>query len=295
MKIDNRRLFTHPVLAADRDDYKTCHFNAERKFSLDAAGNLVFDMNFSTNCTEINQLIREDRAKYLLHVECPSTLYRKIFTSIQTNFSCEIPLNRVREKIFCVAFIVLSEEIKNFSCANWNADFDGIRFDLPKGTVLAYENLLPLDINEDPNIFKNVASIFTVSKRAGDKSKPFEVNLGGEKVNIILNETDYNLYRQFCSDRKMQPILNTMIILPALVYIFNEFQSDDDKFSTYGERKWFLALKTAYKRRKINFEEYILEKTSIELAQEVMHSPLTKALENIRFIYEDATNTEDDD
>ena len=27
MKIDDRRLFTYPVLAAGRDDYKTCKYN----------------------------------------------------------------------------------------------------------------------------------------------------------------------------------------------------------------------------------------------------------------------------
>lgn len=47
MKIDNRRLFTYPVLAEERGDYETCEFNAEMKISLDAANNLEIDLN---NC-----------------------------------------------------------------------------------------------------------------------------------------------------------------------------------------------------------------------------------------------------
>ena len=293
MKIKSSRLFTHPVLAEEHDDYKTCTFSAKR-FFVDAADNLVLDMNFSTNCTEIKQLIRSGKAKYLLHVECPTTLYRKIFGNISDNFSVLIPLNDLKGRPDCVAFIVTSENV-NFSCNDFNNDFSGIIFDLPKGSVLAYENLFPLIINEDPNVFKNAASIFTISKRMNDISKPFEVNLQDEKINVALNETDYNLYGKYRNSRNLQPILNAMIILPTLVFVFEELKADMEDFSTYGGYEWFLSLKTNFAKRGItNFAEYIEEKTSIELAQEVMQSPLTKGLKNIALVYEDATGSEED-
>lgn len=288
MKIDNRRLFTYPVLAEERNDYKTCRFTAELGISSDVASNIVFNFNFSTDCAEIKNLIIKGDAEYLFHLECPATIYREVFRSSIENFSCKIPRDRVKKEINCVGMIMLRRDIKNFQCADWNEDFGGINFNLPKGSVLAYKNLPTLKVNEDAHIFKNVASIFSIYKRIVE-DKPFEIDLEQDKIKIGLSAKDYLLYRRHCSNPKMQPILNAMIILPALVYVFEELKADDD-FEIYGRKAWFLSLKAAYRRKKINFVEHILkdENTSIKLAQEVMNLPLTKALENIALISEDA-------
>lgn len=286
MKIDNRRLFAYPVLAEEHDDYKTCEFSAKMEISLDASNNIVFQFNFSTDCAEIRNLITEGDAEYLFHAECPSTIYREVFRSSVENFSCKIPRNIIKKEINCVALIVSRRDIKNFQCADWNEDFNGISFNLPKGSVLAYKNLSTLKINEDLNIFKNVASIFSVYKKIGLEA--FDIEMTSEKIKIGLNEKDYVLYRKYCSNLQMQPILNAIIILPALVYVFEELKADED-FEIYGDKAWFLALKAAYQRKKINFAKYVKEEenTSIKLAQEIMSLPLTKALENISLILED--------
>lgn len=294
MKIDRNRLYTHPVLADGRDDYETCTFAAERKFSVDAGDNLVLDMKLSTTCAQIQTLVRTAKAKYLLHVECPSTLYRETFGRVVESFSCTIPLSRVKSNLYCVAFVVADTDIKNFSCDDWNADFDGLTFDLPKGSVLAYENLPTLSIDEDPNAFRNPASIFTVSKRAGDKLKPFAVDMNGDRINISLNESDYDLYCRYRADRNAQPLLNALTILPTLVYVFDELKLYG--VESYGECKWFLALANNFTKRGVtNFADYLDEKTSLELAQEVMQSPLAKALKSLAFVYEAATPAEEDD
>lgn len=297
MKINLDRLYTHPVLADERDDYKTCKFSVERNLLYDTAGSIILEMNCSTNCTEIQQLVRSGKAQYLLHVECPTTLYRRIEKSNLEKFSVTIKLDDVKNKIYCVAFIVLNEAVEDFSCADWHDDFAGITFNLAKGTVLAYENLLPLVIYES-DIFKtDKVSIFTISKRVDDASMPFEVNPFGEKIDISLNEADYNLYREYYSIRELQTILNTAVILPALVYIFEELKRDSERdFEKYGDYKWFSALEKTFDKQKINFREYVdSERTSIEMAQKVMGLPLAKVLKNIDLIYEDAARAEGDD
>ena len=280
MKINASRLFTHPVLAEGRDDYRTCEFAANLKYFFDAADNLVLEIDCRTDCAEIKQLIASGDAEYLLHVECPQTNYREKITRYSEKFSHKVSLSRVKENIHCVAFIVLHKDIKAFSCADWNGDFDGLSFDLQKGSVLAYQNFQPLPLPDDPNIFKNVGSIFSIYKKIG--ADAFEVDMDSEKIKIALSEKDYALYRRYCSKPEMQPILNAMIILPALIYVFEDLKADED-FETYGDKAWFLSLAAAYRRKKINFAEHIIkaENTSIKLAQEVMNLPLTKALENI--------------
>ena len=137
MKIERRRLFPYPVLAAERDDYKTCTFSVKVESSADAAGNLVFAVKLSTDCAELNRLIANGYAEYLFHVECPTTIYRQAFTNAAGDFTCKIPPAHVKDRLYLVAFIVLRRAVKNFSCADWNDDFDGLTFDLQRGSILA--------------------------------------------------------------------------------------------------------------------------------------------------------------
>lgn len=287
MRIEDRRLFTYPVLAAGRDDYKTCKFSAELKSSVDAANNLVFDVKFSTNCAEIRRLIANGDAEYFLHMECPTTIYRNGFGRAVENFSCKIPMSLVKEKLYLAAFITLRRDIENFSCKDWNEDFGGLTFNLQKGSVLAYKNFPPFVIAEDPNIFKNVGSIFSVYKKLGDDNTPFEVELTTQKIRIGLNEKNYALYRRYCKNPTLQPILNSMIILPVLVSVFCELKHDDTQVHT--EDAWVVSLRTAYRQKKLNFDTLLEEEDSLTLAQAVMGLPITATLESIAVIFDDAT------
>ena len=283
MKIEPRRLFTCPVLAEGRDDYKTCTFSAKIEPSADAADNLVFDCKFSTDCAELNRLIANGDAEYLFHAECPTTIYRKIFTNAVGEFVYRIPLSDVKDKLHTVAFIVLRRDVKNFSCADWNDDFDGLTFDLQRGSILAYQNFKPLPLVEDPNLFKNVGSIFSVYRRL-DPSAPFIFDLTTQKIRIGLNAEDYDLYRRYCANPSMQPILNAMIILPVLVAVFDELKQD---IQDHESDAWFLSLAAAYKRRGQNFGEVLDSADALTLAQEVMGLPITRALKSIAAAFDD--------
>lgn len=284
MKIEARRLFTYPVLAEGRDDYKTCKFfaKAQPHPTADAANNLIFDVDLSTDCAEINQLISSGDAEYLFHVECPTTIYREIFNHAVGKFSCRIPLSFVKDKLYFVGFIVLRRDVKNFSCNDWNEDFDGLSFNLQRGSILAYKNFPTIALVEDPNLFKNVGSIFSVYRKLGDA--PFELNLTTQKIKIGLNAKDYALYRRYCENPTLQPILNTMIILPALVAVFDELKQD---MQEHESDAWFSALTAAYKRQRADFKKLLTEEDSLTLAQMIMGLPLTKALESMAVMFDD--------
>lgn len=285
MKIELRRLFTYPVLAEGRDDYKTCKFFAEAQPSInaDATGNLIFAVKLSTDCAALNQLIARGDAEYLFHVECPTTIYRQVFKHSVGEFVCKIPLTHVKDKLNYTAFIVLRRDAKNFSCADWNDEFDGLTFDLEAGSILAYENFKPLTLAEDPNLFKNVGSIFSIYKKLGDE--PFDFDLTPQKIRIGLNAKDYALYRRYCENPSMQPILNAMIILPMLVAVFDELKDD---LQEHESDAWFVSLQAAYKRRNLNFVDVLETEDALTLAQEVMGSPITQALKSISIAFDDA-------
>lgn len=182
-----------------------------------------------------------------------------------------------------MAFIVLRRDVKNFFCDDWNEDFDGLTFDLQKGSILAYQNFPTVTLAEDPNLFKNVGSIFSIYRRIGDE--PFVFDLTTQKIRIGLNSKDYALYRRYCENPTLQPILNAMIILPVLVSVFDELKQDAQEHESDA---WFLALTAAYKRQNSDFAKLLVSEDSLTLAQEVMGLPITQALKSLAVAFDDA-------
>ena len=79
----------------------------------------------------------------------------------------------------------------------------------------------------------------------------------------------------------MQPILNAMVIFPALIYVFEELKQYGEDKIDYTGRKWYKSLVKSYQKRGENFEAKIESELSISLAQEAMEFPLSKAFANI--------------
>ena len=287
MKINNR-LYPYPVLCADKDDYKTCHFNVAVTHSHDVHS-LTMDFVIDMNCSEIQQLINEGKAEYMIHLECYTTAFREAITGITPNITHKIPVRRINGIIERTALIVLSRDIKDFECADWNNIFDGNKFSLNKGSILAYQNLKPLKIDKDYEESKNVNSIFVIYKDVSNYNKPFNVDIERSSNNIYigLGENEYKLYNIYSQKPDMQPILNSMIILPALVYIFEALRQKEINID-YTRQNWYKSLVKNYQELGSNLEEKLNDENtkSIELAQIAMELPLIKALSNISSIYE---------
>ena len=143
-----------------------------------------------------------------------------------------------------------------------------------------------LDITKDYEEFINAGSIFSIYKRITEADRPAEINLDSSKIRIGLGSRDYDVYAVYSAKTELQAVFHSMLILPALVYVFEELRQEGGE-ETYHNKEWFLALEKSYSKRGIVFMEEILntEKTSYQLAQEAMELPLSKALNQIPVFY----------
>ena len=287
MKITNR-LFSYPVLCSDKDDYESCIFDVNVKNENDISS-IKMSFNIDMNCEEIQNLINAGDAEYMIHFECASTAFRTAIRSSLPTISFSIPINKVNGFIERVAFVICARDIKDFKCTDWNQDFGEVHFDLKKGTILAYQNLPKLDVQKNYEEFSNASSMFRICKRPIDEESPFDVLLDSDYIQIYLNAKEYELYTRYYKKTEMQPILNSMIILPTLVYVFEELRQDktQDESFDYSRWKWYNALVKTYQKRGSDLSEVLdSDKKSIELAQDVMEFPISKAFSNIPNIYE---------
>ncbi len=274
-----KRLFAYPVLSDEKDDYNTCVFQVNSSCNMQGANTLRLSFEIEMNCPEIEEMIDDGRAEYVFHMECSRTAFRQIKKTISKELYVDIPIGRVNGELELVAFIIAKKDILGFKAADWNDDYKDYSFMVRQGSILGYQNLDNLDITKNFEEFTNANSIFTVYKKYVDE-KHLDVNMDSEKIRIGLPAKEYDIFAN-CSNnyKEAQAILNSIVILPAMVFIVEELKQEEG-LEQYQHREWFIALEKSYKKRGIVFQEEIsrADKSSLELAQEAMDYPISEAL-----------------
>lgn len=288
-----KRLYTYPVLTEEKDDYVSSVFDVQVTHSMNGVNNLHLEFDITMDNKDVQQLILQGKAEYVVHIECSNTAFRTVVTSITDKIDIDIPIGRLNGKLELSALIVAKVELYGFTNSTWNKDYDGVTFDITKGSILGYKNLLPLDIIKNYEELSNANSIFMVYKRLTAEPKPMDVNIDGAQIKIGLGIQEYEIYCRFCKKIQFQPILNSMLILPALTYVFEELKQENGMENNEG-KNWFISLNKAYEKRGIDFIREVREeeKTSIQLAQEAMELPISSALSILSELYR---NEEEDD
>ena len=288
-----KRLYTYPVLSEEKDDYDTTIFDVDINYLISGVNTLKIVFNITMNNSELNNLIIKQDAEYIIHIECANTSYRRIIRTTLNEEIIEIPTGKINGRLEIIGCLVAKKDLVNFNNYDWNKDYEGITFNLSKGSILAYKNIAVIDIFKNYEELANSNSIFKICKRITEESKPLEVNLESEYICVFLSTSEYENYVQFSKNMKLQPLLNSMIIFPTLVYVFEELKQEDG-IEEYEGKKWFVSLKKSYQKRGLDFIDEIQneEKTSIQLAQEAMELPLTSALNNLNELFGESEEEE---
>ena len=289
-----KRLYTFPVLSEERDDYVDSVFDAEVQYKMNGVNNLQFDFDIEMDNKQLQSMILTGDAEYVIHIECANTSFRTAIHDISNHVSKEIPIGRINGRIEIIVLIVTKKEVSHFVNSNWDDDYRGVSFELSKGSILAYKNIPAIDIVKNYEEFNSASSIFKVYKRLTSEPKPMEVDLSTAQIGIGVGLQEYEIYSRFCDKEKLQPILNSMMIFPALVYIFEELKQENG-IDNYSGRNWYVSLSKAYEKRGIDLEDELLnsDKTSVQLAQEAMELPLNAALRKFADLFENGEEEED--
>lgn len=293
----SKRLYTYPVLSDETRDYENKAFNVKMHYEMESVDTIEFDFEFELSSSSLQEMINNKSAEFMIHAECSETSYRHAFRTFAKRTSFAIPLKEVNGTIDFVAFIVAKKDISKFSSQEWCEDFDDMTFNIEKGSILAYQNLEDINVTKDYEDFTDSSSIISISKLFGDHPMPSEVDLDGKRIKILLYEDDYNEYfKKKEHNPELLPILNTMIIFPALVHTFNELR-DEDKINDYSNKNWFISLEKAFEKRGKDFKEELLleDNTGYSIAQEVLELPIGKALLQLNELLKDSGDQEDEE
>lgn len=278
MDIRNK-LYPYPVLQAGSDDYVKSKFDFDMELTRDGQYFLL-QADFRLTNKKIAELIAQEKAEYVLRIECPATFYRTILRFSKPSDSVRIPTGYLDGKISVSSFIVAKYELKNYRNYDFNIDYSNIGFDLDKGNLLAIGPKENRTIGRSVDELVQMPSIFTLYRTETTEDTGFEPEIYSDKIRIGMNIADYESYSIFVNSG-LRSTVNLCVLLPTLVYVFDEMKhAGIEEFESF---KWFVSLQSALKMYSMNLSNDLLEeKSPIFLAQKVLGMPLATALDSIK-------------
>ena len=275
------KLYPYPVLWDKNDDYKK-----PSKFSVEVEPkedfkNIKLKINFLLKDKEIEKLIKENKAEYVVHIEGSSTYFREIISTKETEICYVLKDRDILGRLQVNFFILARQDIKNYKNDNFNEDYSSETFNLKKGNIIAIADGYRFDIEKNDDELGKISSIFSICKKETVEQTGMTIDMGYEKIRIGLNITDYVNYSQLSQNPNKVESVNSIIIFPALIYIFEQLKKDFNE-TDYTEYKWFRALENIFKKNGEDLNKGLLEnEISIDLAQRVLNYPIERAFNSL--------------
>lgn len=275
------KLYPYPVLWDKNDDYKK-----PSKFSVEVDPkedfkNIKLKINFLLKDKEIEKLIKENKAEYVVHIEGTSTYFREIISTKETEINYVLKDRDILGRLQVNFFILAKQDIKDYRNDNFNEDYSSETFNLKKGNIIAIADGYRFDIEKNDDELGKISSIFSICKKETVEQTGMTIDMGYEKIRIGLNITDYVNYSQLSQNPNKVDSVNSVIIFPALIYIFEQLKKDFNE-TDYTEYKWFRALENIFKKNGEELNKGLLEnEISIDLAQRVLNYPIERAFNSL--------------
>ena len=276
------RLYPYPVLWNKNDDYKKpskflAEVEAKENFK-----NIKLKINFLLKDKEIENLIKENKAEYVVHIEATSTYFRELISTREAEINYDLKDNDILGRLQMSFFILAKEDILDYKNSNFNEDYSGESFNLKKGNIIAIADSYRFDIEKNEDNLEKVSSIFSICQKETVEQTGMTVDMNSEKIRIALNKTDYINYHQLSQNSNNINIINSIIIFPALIFIFEQLKKDFDE-NDFVDYKWFRALRKIFEKNNQSLNKDLLEnELSIDLAQKILNYPIERAFNSLK-------------
>ncbi len=289
MEIKNR-LFPYPVLCIDTDDYIEGEFYVATSIIEQGLNDILIKFEMNLDNPGIQELISRGLAEYVIHLECSDTAFR---TVIRTSSNCEtyrIMNSRVNGNINLLAMIVSKQPIDGFENDYLNNDYAGLTINIPKASILAYENMDTIHISKNYEELAAKDSIFSIIKKMRldqNEHNKIQFRLDQDRIKITVDDDIYNTYVKYQNNTAMQPIMRSLLVVPALTYMLEVLRTEE--FEPYEDAYWFIKLQNFYKENGQNFIEDIIEGEDMisDIVQDMLRLPIGDAILGISEILGD--------
>lgn len=272
------RLYPHPVLSSVSDDYRTAFsFTCEVKKGI---RELIFQMDAQTDDQGILDLIRDNKAEYAYHIECPLTSFRKMICTTDASVTQHIPERDLNGQVAVCCFILAKTDLQHYNNRNFNDDYESMSFDIDRGSILGIGGQCNVTVTKETDDLARIPSIFSICRSADDTDTSMRINIDSDKIAVVLDSANFQNYKVMISMPGMISVFHSMIIMPALIYVFETLRREG--IEEHSQKRWCQGIRKALERANIELSADTLENIpSYELAQKILDLPVNRALRDI--------------
>lgn len=225
----------------------------------------------------------------MYRIECPKTYYRKIIRTTEEYKKMSLDNNNLLDEVRIDSMVVAKEKIKNFCSEDFHEDFNDIKFNFDIGNVLGIGKSIRFKSDKNINDLYSVDSIFSIVRRDVDQEDGMRVDINSnEKTQVSLSKEDYNKYALLVNRPQYKSVLNTMIVLPALIWAFESIRLSEEFYESNRESRWLKSINIVLEASKLELNPESVDRiTSFEFAQNLLGMPLHRSLDGLSNIEEE--------
>ena len=278
MQLRNK-IYPYPVITEDGDYYRDSTFTSSVSQTIEGY-DIKISISTSLNDEKIRSMIANGDLLYVHHFECPQTCYRRVIKTRDENIDILLKDSEVNGNVQICSFIVAARDIEKYTNDTFSQDYMGWKFNIDRGCIMAIGKQYDLRINKQRDDLANTSSIFSVVKNVDPLADSMTISLSQQKIVITLPEVTFSQYSSVQNYIDIQPVMHSMLIIPALIYTFYEIKNSGDQLYEFEDLRWFRGLRKACEAIGVTIsEDSIKTLDAIKTSQLLLNNPITKAVE----------------
>lgn len=252
----NDKYFPYPVIKEDVEDFNTTTYKINIFYEESDGNDLILKFEFVLDNEEIKELIKEKKAKFIVHVEESVTMFREVFEFSETSGKINIPEDKVRHKIELSSFIVAKTELPNFKSNDLNMIYNNIEINYNKFNIIGISQSNEILIQKESDEIKDVSSIFQIVK--SEEERILKIRLANERIYIEMPNKDYERYNilthryRNINKNNSHLILLSLVIIPSFVEALSTIKTD---YKAYQDAIWYNSLLKAFDKKNVDIEK----------------------------------------
>lgn len=219
----------------------------------------------------LRSLIAEQRAEYVVRVECGASGYRRCFSTKGRSLEIKIQLSELYQEIEVEAGVVATQAIRDYRPASLHLDYGDATFNIEEGDILAVAPGWRLSITTEWDPLRApVASIMQIVKDV-EPEGPADVVLTTNKIQLRVSQNDYEQYllrKSIAGD-----LLHATLVFPALVYALSKLEDSERSGDTddISQKKWAIRVRELLKAKDLE------DKDPFTAAQYLIDLPISRS------------------
>lgn len=256
------KYFTYPIIVDGGDFYIDSSFETDVEKEM-VGYDIKFIMSAKLSNPKLEEMLQQGEVVIVHHIECPQTCYREIIKTQDNIVEKLIKDSEVNGVVQICSFLIANKDIEKYSNDLFSQDYRGFKFDIDSGCVMAVGNQINFHINKVRDDLANTSSIFSIMPNLDPTVNSMKIDLTGDKIAIILPEIAFGIYKSMSTALDLQQAMYSMIIVPALEYVFSEIKLARNQLFIYEDQRWFRNLKKACNKLEISISEETLDNLDI--------------------------------